>query len=181
MTKIFLSYFIMKNHYQVIGVSCNANHDEIKLVAREKIKTIKKSLLSNQEKKYKIEKIVNSYRFLKVYQNRKKLDAYLDNKQVVPVSYSNNLFGNNFFSLGKLFPIPLPNFKKDLSQIKKSSKSQYYVQSYQSTSTKKDGKIVTNQTYYTDNNGEKKRKKIVTTIDKDGKKVTKEIPYFDKN
>ena len=26
-----------------------------------------------------------------------------------------------------------------------------------------------------------KRKKIVTTIDKDGKKVTKEIPYFNKN
>ena len=164
----------MKNHYKVLQIPRTCTNKDIKNKTKELLEQIKKTNISETEKKKLSMKVYESYKFLNDYHNRKSLDDYLDSqykiisddKNIIP---SDSIFDN--FGLGLLGSFTLPfNFdeiEKDLKN-NKNSKSYFYSKS---SSTKseldKDGNIVYKTKEYINDNGKKDEKEYSKHVKKE--------------
>ena len=150
----------MKNHYDIIGVNKNASTNEIHEVVKQRIGQLKQSSLNLAEKKKALNILEESYKFLSDYHSRKNLDLYLNSKK-------NNIFINSFFKTDFSFPEIIENKKGD---------SYYYSSSFTSNTFNKNGERVIEEKQLTNNNGKFNGKHTITTTDKEGNDIIKEVP-----
>lgn len=167
----------MKNYYKILGVDRSVSNDDIKKVTKELIGKIKKSNMSSNEKKEKLSNLQDAYNFLNDYHSRRKLDDYLDSRQVlapnglVPKVMSNP-FGV-FDSLNFFDNLDLP----DMSNMKISDNNKFYQHSsFITTKRDKDGNIVTEKKVTTNDNGKINENHQLITQDKDGNEIIKDMP-----
>lgn len=157
----------MKNHYKIIGVDKNATAEDIKKETKKKIKLINESDINMYDKKKYIDQLSDSFNFLKDYQFRRELDEYLENK------LKNNLVKDSYFK----FPNSLFNFKDISSLPEINGKNSYYsYSSYSSSKRDKNGDVTIENKFLSNNNGKLDGKHTITTKDKLGNDIIKEIP-----
>ena len=159
----------MKNHYKIIGVNKNATAEDIKKETKKKLKLVNESGINIYEKKKYIDQLSDSFNILKDYHSRRELDEYLENK------LHNTLVKDSFFK----FPESLFNLKDitNVPEIKTSGKNSYYsYSSYSSSKRDKNGDITIENKFLSNNNGKLDGKHTITTKDKLGNDIIKEIP-----
>lgn len=149
----------MKNHYKIIGIHQNASTNEIKEVTKQRINQLKQSSLNSDEIKKGLGILEESYKFLSDYHSRKKLDQFLNNQK-------NDIFNNTFFNTNFSFPHSKENKKN----------SYYYSSSFTSSKLEKNGERVVEEKKIINNNGKFNGKHTITTTDKEGNDIIKEIP-----
>ena len=149
----------MKNHYDIIGVNKNASTDEIRETTKQRISQLKQSSLNSNEIKKGLSILGESYKFLSDYHSRKKLDLYLENQK-------NDIFNNSFFNTNFSFP--------DIKETK--TNSYYYSSSFTSNTFNKNGEKVTEEKQLINNNGKFNGKHTITTTDREGNEIIKEVP-----
>tara|TARA_B100000902_G_scaffold354922_1_gene367453 strand:- start:4829 stop:5353 length:525 start_codon:yes stop_codon:yes gene_type:complete len=162
----------MKNYYKILGVDRSVSNDDIKKVTKELIGKIKKSNMSSDEKRGKLSNLQDAYNFLIDYHSRRKLDDYLDSKQVLVPKVMSNPFGV-FDSLNFFNNMDLP----DISNMKISDNNKFYQHSsFITTKRDNDGNIVTEKKVTTNDNGKINENHQFITQDKDGNEIIKDIP-----
>ena len=149
----------MRNHYDIIGVNKNASTNEIREITKKRIHQLKQSSLNSNEIKKGLCILEESYKFLSDYHSRKKLDQYLENQK-------NDIFNNSFFNTNFSFP--------NIKETKENT--YYYSSSFTSNTFNKNGEKVTEEKQITNNNGMLKGKHTITTTDKEGNDIIKEVP-----
>lgn len=177
----------MINHYKVLQIPRTCSNKDIKNKTKELLDKIKKSNISESEKKKLNIKVHESYKFLNDYHKRKSLDNYLDSQYKIVSNdkkkYSDDKFFDNLgFGLLGSFSIPF-NFDELEKNFKENKNSKSYFYS-KSSSTKsdldKDGNVVYKTKEYINNNGKKETKEYSNSLDKKDlqKKYIKPITYI---
>ena len=171
----------MKNYYKVLGVKQNITTQQLKDATKVILGKLKKSDLSENEKKEKIKELEEAYNFLNDYHNRRRLDNYLDSSQslMTPLKLSNDLdlFNNSLFpkmGIGLLNNFEIPDLSK--LNIDKNSGSYYQHSSYSTSKMDEKGNLITEHKTKTDENGKIKESHKMITKDKDGNEIIKELP-----
>lgn len=156
----------MKNHYKIIGVSQESSKEAIKKETKKKIKLISESKISINEKKKSIDQLSDSFYFLNNYYFRSKLDEYIEMR-----SKMKSLSDDFFRVKDTLFNI------KETSKIKTSDNNIYCsYSSYSSSKVDNNGDVTVVNKYISNNNGRIDGKHTITTKDKLGNDIIKEIP-----
>lgn len=162
----------MKNYYNFLGVNSSVSNDDIKKVTKELIGKINKSKMSLDEKKQKLSNLQEAYNFLNDYHSRRRLDDYLDSKQVLAPQIMTNSFGI-FDKLNFFNNLDLP----DISNMKIADNNNFYKHSsFITTKRDNDGNLVTEKKVTTNDNGKVNENHQLITQDKDGNKIIKDIP-----
>lgn len=169
----------MINYYEIIGVPKLASTDEIKKKTKLNIKKIKESNISQNQKNKELRKMEDAYTFLTDYHKRQKLDIYLDKNYTINFSRPFSIFDQLEGSLKPLdkFTIAKPDFEfPDFSQFKNINSKFIQHSSTISSNSDKNGNIITEKKITTNNNGQIDGSHTITTIDKEGNEIIKDIP-----
>lgn len=168
----------MKNYYKIIGVQQNASTEEIKKATKQRINQLKSSQFNSSDIVKGLAKLEEAYKFLTDYHSRRKLDQYLDNSSnnmLDPIKLPDIRFNNS--SLFSEFNNNLFNPNVVLPDINKSKgNSFYYSSSFSSSKFDNNGKKIREEKKITNNNGKIDGKHTITTTDKDGTDIIKDIP-----
>jgi len=161
----------MKNYYKILGVKSSATSDEIKSVTKHLVNKVKISKISSDDKKVKLSQLQEAYTYLNDYHNRKKLDEYLENKEIMVQPIVENPF--NIFNKLSLFD----NFRMpDLSKLENNGNNKYYQQSsFVTTKRDENGNLVTERKTTINKNGDVKKNHQIITQDNDGNEIIKDI------
>ena len=194
------------NYYEILRVERNATIDEIKKSYRKLALKYHPDKNKDESAPKKFKKISNAYNILSDPLKRKKYDHLLNkkerknkepeykfNKNFDPIFddiglqesfkifndfFKNNMFFDNGF-FGKESPFNDPFFKNSLNQLNDPFNNQFFknnknsFSSYSSTTIStidKDGKIVTKESINVNNNGKKDSFQKEYYVDKNGKK-----------
>ena len=168
----------MKNYYLVLDLNKNASSAKIKSQVKNKIKDLKESNLSNEQKKKKLLEYEESYKFLTDYHKRRKLDEYLEMNSSVSIFNNDNLENSLISKFNDVLDTPffMPKFDFDSNKLKKNSNSFYSYSSSSTSSNNKDGNVVIDHYETKNENGKKSEIHKVITRDKDGNEIIKDIP-----
>jgi len=167
----------MKNHYKIIGVDPNASTEQIREIIKKRVMQVKKSNFSYDKKKKSLKSLENSYKALTDYHTRKQLDEYLNNKNKLDVFYNpfpniDNMIGN----MEKNFFTDL-SAKRSLENLPKNTNSKYYYHtSYTSSKLDENGNRIVEKKHVTNADGKVDGKHTITTKDKAGNNIVKELP-----
>ena len=160
----------MKNHYQVLDLDRSATSKEIKVKSQNLLDQIKSSNTSNLEKDKLRKKVLESYKFLTDYHQRKSLDDYLDKKNSNYKIINNkevNPDNNSIITPLNLIDLMFNDMEKSLSN--KSNTGNMFVKTYSSRiKPDKNGNLIEEVVETTNNNGKKNEKKY-KNIYKDSK------------
>ena len=160
----------MKNHYKIIGVNQKSTIEDIKKETKNKIKLISESEMNINEKKKYIDQLSESFYILNNSNSRHELDEFIEMKNKV------KSLSEDFFRVSDILLKV-----KEIPKIKKSDNIFYSYSSYSSSKVDKNGDVTVVNKFLRNNNGKLDGKHTITTKDKLGNDIIKEIPVNKKN
>ena len=155
----------MKNYYNILEIEypSRADNTDIKRAAKFKINQIKNSNLKKEEKIKYLKLVKEAYDTLKSYHKRREYDNKLNNNSLIRNNLFSQLFNKNIFN-------------EDFFDNLEDTKNTYHYSSYSSTQKSSNGKYYKEEKIITNKNGKIDKKHTITTKNKNGDLIVKNIP-----